>query len=78
MTDIDALKQQLESKEAELLTVKLELIESKIAELQQRDADKELRLRLVETARTRFETIAWLAFGGGAISLINILRTIWR
>jgi hypothetical protein len=78
MTEIDALKQQLESKEAELLKVKLELIENKIAELQQRDADKELRLRLVETARTRFETIVWLAFGGGAISLINILRTIWR
>ena len=34
MTEIDALKQQLESKEAELLKVKLELIENKIAELQ--------------------------------------------
>jgi hypothetical protein len=78
MTEIDLLRQQLESKEAELLQVKLELIESRISELQQRDADKELRLRLVETARTRFETIAWLAFGGGAISLANILRTIWR
>ena len=52
--------------------------ESKIAELQQHDADKEIRLRLVETARTRFETIAWLAFGGGAVSLINIVRTVWR
>jgi len=78
MSEIECLKQQLETKEAELLQVKLELIESKIAELQQRDADKELRLRMVETSRTRFETIAWLAFGGGTISLINILRMLWR
>jgi hypothetical protein len=72
MPRLDVLKQQLETKEAELLQVKLELIESKIAELQQRDADKELRLRLVESSRTRFETLAWLAFGGGAVSLISI------
>ena len=73
MTELDTLKQQLEAKEAELLTIKLELIESKIAELQQNDADKELRLRTVEISRTRFETLAWLACGGGAVSLINIL-----
>jgi hypothetical protein len=36
MAEIDAQKQQLKSKEAGLLKVKLELIESKIAELQQR------------------------------------------
>jgi hypothetical protein len=36
MTEIDAQIQQLKSKEAELLKVKLELIENKIAELQQR------------------------------------------
>jgi hypothetical protein len=76
MSELHTLKQQLESKEAELLQIKLKLIENKIAELQQHDSDKELRLRLVEAARTRFETIAWLAFGGGAISVINILRTL--
>jgi hypothetical protein len=78
MSEINTLRRELESKEAELLQVKLKLIESKIAELQQRDADKEVRLRLVETSRTRFETLAWLAFGGGAISLVNILKTLWR
>lgn len=72
MTELDSLKEQLEAKEAELLQVKLQLIESKIAELQQNDADKELRLRAVEISRTRFETLAWLACGGGAVSLINI------
>ena len=76
MTELDALRTQLETKEAELLQLKLELIESRIAELQQRDADKELRLRIVEASRTRLETLAWLAFGGGAISLVNILKTI--
>ncbi len=73
MGELDALKQQLEEKEAELLQVKLQLIETKINELQHSDADKELRLRAVETSRTRFETLAWLACGGGAVSLINIL-----
>ncbi len=73
MTELDTLKQQLEAKEAELLEIKLELIETRIADLQQSDADKEIRLRAVEISRTRFETLAWLACGGGAVSLINIL-----
>ena len=78
MSELHTLKQQLESKEAELLQIKLKLIENKIAELQRRDADHELRLRQVETSRTRFETLSWLAFGGGALSLINILNSILR
>jgi hypothetical protein len=78
MSEIEILKQQLETKEAELLQVKLELIESKIAELQQRDADKEMRLRLVESSRTRFETLAWLAFGGGAVSLASLIGIVLR
>jgi len=78
MSELKALRRQLRSRETELLQLKLELIESKIAELQQRDADKELRLRTVETARTRLETLAWLAFGGGAISLANILKSFMR
>ena len=73
MTELNALKQQLEAREAELLQVKLELIDSKIAELQHNDLDKEQRLRLVEMSRTRFETLVWLACGGGAVSLVNIL-----
>jgi hypothetical protein len=78
MSELEALRNQLETKEAQLLQLKLELIETRILELQQRDADKELRLRTVETARTRLETLAWLAFGGGAISLVNILKSIVR
>jgi len=78
MSEIESLKQQLEAREAELLQVKLELIESKISELQQRDADKEMRLRLVESSRTRFETLAWLAFGGGALSLASLIGIILR
>ncbi len=73
MSEVEVLKQELEDKEAELLQVKLVLIESKIAELQQRDADKETRLRLVESSRTRFEMLIWLAFGGGAINLASLV-----
>ena len=78
MTELRSLRSQLQSREAELLQLKLKLIESRIAELQQHDVDKELRLRIIETSRTRLETLAWLAFGGGALSLINILKSIWR
>ena len=78
MTELENLRTQLETKEAELLQLKLELIERRINELQQRDADKEVRLRTVETSRTRLETVAWLAFSGGAISLINILKSMLR
>ncbi len=73
MGQVDSLRQQLEDKEAELLQVKLQLIETRITELQQADSDKELRLREVEASRTRFETLAWLACGGGAVSLLNLL-----
>lgn len=78
MTELETLRTQLETREAELLQLKLELIDRRINELQQRDADKEVRLRTVETSRTRLETVAWLAFGGGAISLINILKSMLR
>jgi hypothetical protein len=78
MSEIETLRNQLETKEAELLQLKLELIESRIAELQRHAADQEVRLRTVETSRTRLETLAWLAFGGGALSLVNILKSIVR
>ncbi len=75
-SELDTLKEQLRFKEAELLQIKLELIESEIAELQRSDADKETRLRAVEVSCTRFETLAWLAFGGGAVSLLNIFLSL--
>lgn len=76
MTELETLRHRLESREAELLQLKLELIESRIAELQQHDADKEIRLRTVETARTRLETLAWLAFGGGAVSFVDLFMNL--
>ena len=78
MSELESLRDQLGAKEAELLKLKLELIESKIAALQQNDADKETRLRAVEISRTRFEMLAWLAFGGGALSVINNLLLLKR
>ena len=73
MSELESLKRQLSGKESELLKLRLELIESKIAALEKKDDDIEGRVRIVETSRVRFETLAWLAFGGGAISLVNIL-----
>ena len=76
MEDINALRAQLRAREAELLTVKLELIETKITNLEKFSSDMENRLRVVETSRVRFETLAWLAFGGGALSLINVITVL--
>ena len=72
MSELESLKDQLSNKESELLKLRLELIDVKIAGLQHDNEDKEVRLRLVEASRTRFETLAWLAFGGGALSLVNL------
>ena len=76
MSELERLKQQLKTREAELLQAKLELIETRLADLQRSEADKELRLRAVEISRIRFETLAWLAFGSGTASLINILLNL--
>jgi len=76
MEEINALRAQLRATEAELLTVKLELIETKITNLEKFSSDMENRLRVVETSRVRFETLAWLAFGGGALTLINIITLL--
>jgi len=64
MEEINALREQLRKREAELLTLRLELIDDKITTLQKSQSDMEDRLRAVETSRVRFETLAWLAFGG--------------
>jgi hypothetical protein len=76
MEEISILREELRTKESELMQVKLELIETKIANLQQDNCDMEERLRVVETSRIRFETLAWLAFGGGALSLINVIAQL--
>ena len=74
--EINILREQLRTKEAELMHVQLALIESKITNLEHNDADREARLRIVETSRIRFETLAWLVFGGGALSLINVIAAL--
>ncbi len=76
MEEIDMLRERLRTKEAELMQLHLALIETKIASLEHNDTDQEMRLRIVEGSRIRFETLAWLAFGGGALSLINVITVL--
>jgi hypothetical protein len=70
---VNILRKQPGTREAELMHVQLALIESRIASLEHDAADQEGRLRVVEASRIRLETLAWLAFGGGAASFVNIL-----
>jgi len=76
MSEIEELREYLKIKEAQVIELQIKLLDSRIINLETANVDKEGRLRAVETSRTRFETLAWLAFGGGALSLINII-TIW-
>ena len=76
MEEINVLREQLRKREAEMLTLRLELIDNKITTLQKTQSDMEDRMRAVETSRVRFETLAWLAFGGGALSLINVITLL--
>jgi hypothetical protein len=73
LTTIEDLQRQLDERTAQLLTVRLELIDTKICELQDNDADKEKRLRTVESSATRFEFLVWLAVAGGIASLISMI-----
>ncbi len=73
---VEELQAQVAAKEAQVLTLTLALMERRIVDLETHDGDKETRLRDVETSRTRFETVAWLAFGGGIMSLINIFSSL--
>jgi hypothetical protein len=76
MEEIEILQQQLKQKEGELLKSQLELIDTRLTNLTCNQEDHETRLRIVETSRIRFETLAWLAFGGGFLSLINIISQL--
>lgn len=73
--DIDTLTAELKAKEARILELQLALMEKRIGELEHTGKDHEDRIRTVETSRTRFETMALLAFGGGALSFINLIQT---
>lgn len=73
MDTIEELRTRLREKEEELLNVRLQSIELRIDQIEKRDLDSERRMRLVEASRTRFEVIAWLAFGGGIASVINFI-----
>lgn len=72
---VEDLQAQLAAREAKVLELTISLLDERISKLEKSDADKEVRLRAVETSRTRFETMAWLAFGGGLLSLVNLLNS---
>ena len=78
MTTVEELQEELVKKNSELLALKLQLIDNQITTLRTDQCDMEGRLRVVETSRVRFETLAWLAFGGGALSLLNIIAQVFN
>ena len=76
--ELDDLKSRLSKATGELLDARLQLIESQIKSLEQSALDRELRLRVVEISRVRFETLAYFAFGGGALSILNLILQIFN
>jgi len=53
------------------------VIDLQLAALQKSADDHERRLRLVEETSTRFNLLLMLTVGGGLLSLINLLNTLF-
>lgn len=66
------LQEELDRKDRVILDMRLALIESRLARLD----DHELRLRAVEQKAVETRTIVTLAFGTGLLSLGNLI-TLW-
>ena len=69
---IKTLQDELDRKDRIILDMRLALIESQLAQLD----DHELRLRAVEQKAVESRTILTLAFGTGLLSLGNLI-TMW-
>ena len=69
---IKNLQEELNRKEGIILDMRMALIESRLARLD----DHELRLRAVEQKTVETRTIVTLAFGTGLLSLGNLI-TLW-
>jgi hypothetical protein len=69
---IQRLQEELDLKDKAILEMRLALIESRLARLD----DHETRLRTVEQKTTETKTIVTLAFGTGLLSLGNLV-TQW-
>jgi hypothetical protein len=69
---IKDLQEELDRKDRIILDMRLALIESRLARLD----DHEVRLRAVEQKAVETRTIVTLAFGTGLLSLGNLI-TLW-
>jgi hypothetical protein len=69
---IKTLQDELDRKDRMILDMRLALIDSRLAQLD----DHELRLRAVEQKAVESRTILTLAFGTGLLSLGNLI-TMW-
>jgi hypothetical protein len=73
MPTIEELQTEIRARDAKILELTLKNLDLRVLDLENADIDKEKRMRTVEKSSTRFETLAWLAFGGGALSAVNIV-----
>ena len=69
---IKALQQELDLKDRQLLDMRMAIIETRLAQLD----DHEMRLRAVEQRALETKTIVTLAFGSGLLSLGNLI-SMW-
>jgi hypothetical protein len=69
---IKALQQELDRKDRQLLDMRMAIIETRLAQLD----DHEMRLRAVEQRALETKTIVSLAFGSGLLSLGNLI-SMW-
>jgi hypothetical protein len=67
----------IEETTEKLRGLEAKVIDLQLAALQKSADDHERRLRLVEETSTRFNLLLMLTVGGGLLSLINLLNTLF-
>lgn len=77
MTDeLQQLRDQLKSMTAERNELHAKLVDLRLDDLENKDKDKETRIRELEKIATRSNTLYALATGGGILSIIAIFQTL--
>ncbi len=71
---IRELEEELDATRAERNKYHAELVDRRLAAVEDRQDDHEKRIRLVEEVATKFNFLMALSIGGGALSAIVLIR----
>ena len=76
MTEMEQLREQLQSTIAERNKLHALLTDQRLDVLEKSNGDHEKRIRIVEVVATKFNFLMALSIGGGGLSAIVLIREI--